>query len=132
MRGRRDVPPKTYFPEDEDLLKMIQNDIHGKHELELKKVFSKEVSLLVPFHKKYLSWLEEDHVVNILAARSRKVSNQVEKRASNEIEDGAYFKMTTTQNSSDDIIEASLVIMNPAVVHVLSVCGFPELSLFLC
>jgi len=49
--------------------------------LELKKVFSKEVSGLVPFHKKYLSWLEEDHVVNILAARSRKVSNQVEKKS---------------------------------------------------
>ena len=31
MRGRRDVPPTTYFPEDEDLLKMIQNDtIHQK------------------------------------------------------------------------------------------------------
>ena len=30
-RGRRDVPPKTYFQEDEDLLKMIQNDtIHQK------------------------------------------------------------------------------------------------------
>ena len=25
MRGRRDVPPKTYFQEDEDLLNMIQN-----------------------------------------------------------------------------------------------------------
>ena len=103
-RGRRDLLPKTYFPEDEDLLNMIQNvtihqkkcvlcnvilfsrvevtnHIHSKHELELKKVFSKEVSGLVPFHKKYLSWLEEDHVVNILAARSRKVSNQVEKKS---------------------------------------------------
>ena len=102
--GRSDVPPKTYFQEDEDLLNMIQNvtihqkkcvlcnvilfsrvevtnHIHSKHELELKKVFSKEVSGLVPFHKKYLSWLEEDHVVNILAARSRKVSNQIEKKS---------------------------------------------------
>ena len=39
----------------------------------------------------YLSWLEEDHVVNILAKRSQKVSNQVEKRVSNENEDGAHF-----------------------------------------
>ena len=39
----------------------------------------------------YLSWLEEDHVVNILAERSHKVSNQVEKRASNENEEGAHF-----------------------------------------
>ena len=136
MRGRRDVPPTTYFPEDEDLLKMIQNDtihqkkcvicnvilfsrdevtnhIHSKHEVELKKVFSKEVSRLVPFHQKYLSWLEEDHVVNTLAARSRKLSNQVEKRDSNEIEDGAYFKMNTTQNSSDDIIETQRTIIVP-------------------
>ena len=41
------------------------------------------------------------------------MSNQVEKRASNEIEDGAYFKMNTTQNSSDDIIETQRTIIVP-------------------
>ena len=49
----------------------------------------------------------------MLAARSRKVSNQVEKRASNEDEDGAYFKMTTTQYSSDDILETQRTIIVP-------------------
>ena len=57
----------------------VMNHIQIKYVLELKKAFSKEVNCLVEFHQKYRSWLEEDHVVNILAAMIHKVSNQVEK-----------------------------------------------------
>ena len=63
MRGRRDMPPKNYFPQDENMLKIIQNEtklekkcvkcnillssrievknhIQMNHEEELKKAFS--------------------------------------------------------------------------------------------
>ena len=69
-RGRRDVPPKDYFPQDENMLKMIQNEtnlqkkfemcntllssrtevknhVQIKHEQELKKAFSKEATFFV-------------------------------------------------------------------------------------
>ena len=84
-RGRRDVPPKDYFPQDENMLKMIQNDsnlqkkcemcnillsnrrevknhVQMKHEQELKKAFSKEAMSLVPFHGNYMSWLQREHI----------------------------------------------------------------------
>ncbi len=77
-RRRRDVPPKTYFPQDENMLKIIQNEtnlekkcvkcntllssrvevknhIQMNHEEELKKAFSKEAMSLVPFHSSYES-----------------------------------------------------------------------------
>ena len=41
------------------------------------------------------------------------MSIQVEERASNKNEDGGYFKMTTTQNSSGDIIETQRTIIVP-------------------
>ena len=48
-----------------------------------------------------------------LVRRVVKCPARLKKRASNEIEDGAYFKMTTTQNSSDDIIETQRTIIVP-------------------
>ena len=112
-RGRRDVPPKDYFPQDENMLKMIKNYsdlqkkcemcnilfssriemknyVQMKHEQELKKAFSKEAMSLVPFHRNYMSWLQRDHIVKILASR-RKELNKVDKKRSNENEDGTYF-----------------------------------------
>ena len=112
-RGRRDVPPKDYFPQDENMLKMIKNysdlqkkcemcnilfssriemknHVQMKHEQEFKKAFSKEAMSLVPFHRNYMSWLQRDHIVKILASR-RKELNKVDKKRSNENEDGTYF-----------------------------------------
>ena len=134
-RGRRDVPPKDYFPQDENMLKMIQNDsnlqkkcemcnillsnrrevknhVQMKHEQELKKAFSKEAMSLVPFHGNYMSWLQREHIVNILASR-RKEINKVDKKRSNHDEDGTYFKMIKNQNSTDDIIETQRTIIVP-------------------
>ena len=100
-RGRRDVPPKNYFPRDENLLKIFQNEtnlqkkcikcntllssrvevknhIQMNHEEELKKAFSKEAMSLVPFHSSYLSWLQKDHIVNALSSRCCKDRNKVD------------------------------------------------------
>ena len=100
-RGRRDVPPKNYFPRDKNLLKIIQNEtnlqkkcikcntllssrvevenhIQMNHEEELKKAFSKEAMSLVPFHSSYLSWLQKDHIVNALSSRCCKDRNKVD------------------------------------------------------
>ena len=100
-RGRRDVPPKNYFPRDENLLKIIQNEtnlqkncikcntllssrvemknhIQLNHREELKKAFSKEAMSLVPFHSSYLPWLQKDHIVNALSSRCCKDRNKVD------------------------------------------------------
>ena len=70
------MPTKNYFTQDENMLKLIQNDsdlqkkcemcnflfssmilmknyVQMKHEQELKKAFSKEAMSLVPFHRNY-------------------------------------------------------------------------------
>ena len=70
----------------------VTNHIHSKHELELKKVFSKEVSGLVPFHKKYLSFgLKKIMSSTYWLQGVVKCPTRLKKRASNENEDGAYF-----------------------------------------
>ena len=124
-RGRRDVPLKNYFPRDENMLKIIQNEtnlekkcvkcntllssrvevknhIQMNHEEELKKAFSKEAMSLVPFHSSYLSWLQKDHIVNALASRCCKDRNKVDLKRSNENVDDTYFKMIKNQNTADD------------------------------
>ena len=133
-RGRRDVPPKNYFPRDENLLKIIQNEtnlqkkcikcntllssrvevknhIQMNHEEELKKAFSKEAMSLVPFHSSYLSWLQKDHIVNALSSRCCKDRNKVDLKRSNENVDDTYFKMIKNQNTADDIIETQRTII---------------------
>ena len=133
-RGRRDVPLKNYFPRDENMLKIIQNEtnlekkcvkcntllssrvevknhIQMNHEEELKKAFSKEAMSLVPFHSSYLSWLQKDHIVNALASRCCKDRNKVDLKRSNENVDDTYFKMIKNQNTADDIIETQRTII---------------------
>ena len=70
MRGRNDVPPKTFFPK---AFKMSQLrcdicDLHltdkeeliahikSQHEDVIKKEFAKEVLALAPLHKQYCEW----------------------------------------------------------------------------
>ena len=133
-RGRRDVPPKNYFPQDENMLKIFQNEtnlekkcvkcntllssrievknhIQMNHEEELKKAFSKEAMSLVPFHNSYLSWLQKDHIVNALASRCCKDRNKVDLKRSNENVDDTYFKMIKNQNTADDLIETQRTII---------------------
>ena len=50
--------------------------------------------------------------MKILASR-RKELNKVDKKRSNENEDGTYFKMIKNQNSTDDIIETQRTIIVP-------------------
>ena len=90
----------------------MKNHVQMKHEQEFKKAFSKEAMSLVPFHRNYMSWLQRDHIVKILASR-RKELNKVDKKRSDENEDGTYFKMIKNQNSTDDIIETQRTIIVP-------------------
>ena len=89
MKGRKDIPPTNYFPQDQSQLKMIKfsenmerkcemcditmstnmevmTHIQKKHADALKKAFSKEVMSRVPSQSKYLDWLNKDHIVNIM------------------------------------------------------------------
>ena len=84
MRGRKDMPPKDYFPQDQTQLKMIKceicdvfmssmvevtSHIQMKHADSLKKAFSKEVMAKVSNHTKYLDWLKRNHIVNQITSK---------------------------------------------------------------
>ena len=91
MRGRKDMPPKDYFPQDQTQLKMIKcensqtkceicdvfmssmvevtSHIQMKHADSLKRAFSKEVMAKVSNHTKYLDWLERNHIVNQITSK---------------------------------------------------------------
>ena len=78
MRGRNDVPPKTFFPKafkmsqlrcdvcDFNLSDKDELIVHikSKHEDVIKKEFAKEVLALAPHHKQYCEWSSQ---VNELA-----------------------------------------------------------------
>ena len=91
MRGRKDMPPKDYFPQDQTQLKMIKcensqtkceicdvfmssmvevtSHIQMKHADSLKRAFSKEVMAKVSNHTKYLDWLKRNHIVNQITSK---------------------------------------------------------------
>ena len=135
MRGRKDLPPKNYFPQDQTQLKMIKVaenmqkkcemcdilmstnmemmiHVQNKHADALKKAFSKEVLSLVPSHSKYLDWLKKDHIVNIITS-NRKDMSTVQSKYISENHNDRCFKMTKDTVAGSDIIETQRTIIVP-------------------
>ena len=112
MRGRNDVPPKTFFPKafkmsqlrcdvcdfnlsDKDELKV---HIKSKHEDVIKKEFAKEVLALAPHHKQYCEWSSQ---VNELAKETHecpKVCTEEHLTVTRNLPSGQnIFETTTTK-----------------------------------
>ena len=98
MRGRNDVPPKTFFPAAFKMSQLrcdvcdvklsnreeLTDHIQSNHEDVIKKEFAKEVLALAPQHKQYREWLSQ---VNDFA----KETHECQKVCTEE-----HFKDTTT------------------------------------
>ena len=131
MKGRKDIPPTDYFPQDQSQLKMIKigqnmerkcemcnitlttnmdvmTHIQKKHADALKKAFSKEVMSKVPSQSKYLDWLKKDHIVNMMTSNRKDLNKEHQKEISNH--DDSCFKMTERASGSD-IIETQRTII---------------------
>ena len=112
MRGRNDVPPKTFFPK---AFKMSQLrcdicDLHlsdkeeliahikSQHEDVIKKEFAKEVLALAPWHKQYCEWSSQ---VNDLAKETHecpKVCTEEHLTVTRNLPSGQnIFETTTTK-----------------------------------
>ena len=135
MRGRKDIPPKNYFPKDQSQLKMIKvkgnmqtkcemcdillttntemmTHVKNKHEDALKKAFSKEVMSRVESHIKYLDWLKKDHIVKIMTS-NHKDMNKEELKEKTKNHDDHCFQVTKDRTSGCDIIETKRTIIVP-------------------
>ena len=135
-RGRKDIPPKDYFPKDQTELKMIKvkenmqtecemcdillstnmavmNHMQNKHADALKKAFSKEVLRRVESHRKYLDWLKKDHIIVNIMTSNHKDMNKEQVKEVAENHDESCFKITKDRTSGSDIIETKRTIIVP-------------------
>ena len=132
MRGRKDMPPKDYFPQDQTQLKMIKceysqtkceicdvfmssmvevtSHIQMKHADSLKRAFSKEVMAKVSNHTKYLDWLKRNHIVNQITSKHFDKEQKQKQVLVNHDEN--CFKMIKGGASGEEIIETQRTIVS--------------------
>ena len=132
MRGRKDMPPKDYFPQDQTQLKIIKcensqtkceicdvfmssmvevtSHIQMKHADSLKKAFSKEVMAKVSNHTKYLDWLKRNHIVNQITSKHFDKEQKQKQVIVNHDEN--CFKMIKGGASGEEIIETQRTIVS--------------------
>ena len=132
MRGRKDMPPKDYFPQDQTQLKMIKcensqtkceicdvfmssmvevtSHIQMKHTDSLKRAFSKEVMAKVSNHTKYLDWLKRNHIVNQITSKHFDKEQKQKQVIVNHDEN--CFKMIKSGASGEEIIETQRTIIS--------------------
>ena len=131
MRGRKDMPPKDYFPQDQTQLKIIKceksqtkceicdvfmssmvevtSHIQMKHADSLKRAFSKEVMAKVSNHTKYLDWLKRNHIVNQITSKHFDKEQKQKQVIVNHDEN--CFKMIKGGASGEEIIETQRTIV---------------------
>ena len=149
-RGRKDIPPKDYFPKDQTELKMIKvkenmqtecemcdillstnmavmNHMQNKHADALKKAFSKEVLSRVESHRKYLDWLKKDHIIVNIMTSNHKDMNKEQVKEVAENHDESCFKITKDRTSGSDII--ALCGYPLVKVAVEKICSFAPILL---
>ena len=132
MRGRKDMPPKDYFPQDQTQLKMIKcensqtkceicdvfmssmvevtSHFQMKHTDSLKRAFSKEVMAKVSNHTKYLDWLKRNHIVNQITSKHFDKEQKQKQVIVNHDEN--CFKMIKSGASGEEIIETQRTIVS--------------------